>query len=172
MDNDIVPSDYWTHPKYYQYESDEFSSFYKIKKAIEKAKEAGSAKVWMYRAVPKNVKDDKFRNGDWITPSRDYARSEGLGIPEGYRVIAQRVDLKDLWWDANSINEFGFDDGNEYAYQNTKNNRKLTDVITKDNEGNIIPSKRFDKRSDNVAQEPQSSYPGRKQEARTTMLFI
>ena len=101
----------------------------------------------MYRAVPKNIKDDNFRNGDWITPSRKYAQSEGLGITEGYRIIAQLVDLNDLWWDANSINEFGFDDGKEYAYKNTKNNRKLTDVITRDYDGNIIPpSKRFNNR--------------------------
>jgi hypothetical protein len=102
----------------------------------------------MYRAVPKDIKEDNFRNGDWVTPSREYARQEGRMIPGGYRVIAKNVKLKNIWWDGNSINEFGYDDGKEYAYKNTKNNRKLTDVITRDRNGEIVPpSKRFNARA-------------------------
>lgn len=153
MDSDTVPNDYWTEPQYYQADNDEYSSFNKIKSAIEREKKriadgvARPTKIWMYRAVPKNIKDSKFRNGDWISPSRSYAKSEGLGIPEGYRVIAERVNISDVWWDTNSINEFGYDDGKEYAYKNTKNNRKLVDVVTKSSMGKIIPlSERFNSR--------------------------
>jgi hypothetical protein len=88
-----------------------------------------------------------FRNSDWVTPSREYAEGEGAEIPGGYRIIERVVNIKDVWWDANDINEFGYDDGKNYVYKNTKNNRKLNDVITRDSEGNIIPpSKRFNYR--------------------------
>ncbi|RJR10437.1 hypothetical protein C4588_03265, partial [Candidatus Parcubacteria bacterium] len=153
MDNDILPKDYWTHPHYYQADATERSSFYKVKGAVEKQakilKEGSGrpATIWMYRAVPKNIKDDNFRNGDWISPSREYAKLEGLGIPDGYKIIARRVNVSDVWWDANSINEFGYDDGKSYAYKNTKNNRKLVDPVTYDVTGAVIPlSKRFNPR--------------------------
>lgn len=139
----IVPDDYWTHPHYYQNDATERASFYTIKTAIE----SKSQKMWVYRSVPKDVKDDHIRNGDWVSPSREYAKLEGESIPGGYKIIAQRASLKDLWWDVNSINEIGYDDGKEYAYKNTKNNRKLLDAVTYDDEGNVIPlSKRFNSR--------------------------
>jgi hypothetical protein len=144
-DSGLVPDDYWTHPEWYQSQPEERESFAKVTAAMASSKQ----RLWVYRAVPKSVKDAKIRNGDWVTPSRDYARNEGQMIPEGYRLIAQRVDLKDVYWDGNSMAELGYDDGKNYAYANTKNNRKLVDVITRDDDGNIIPlSKRFNKRSD------------------------
>lgn len=157
MDNDIVPKDYWTHPQYYQHGGDEYSSFHKIKSAVELQKKYDSegtgkkARIWVYRSIPKNIKEDTFRNGDWVTPSYEYAKSEGFGIVGGYRVIRARKSLSDLWWDANSINELGFDDGRGYVYKNTKNNRKLIDPITRDDAGKIIPlSKRFNKKSSDI----------------------
>jgi hypothetical protein len=148
MDSGIVPDDYWTHPQYYQYDADEKFSFYTIKLAIERYKETGKSRLWVYRSVPKNIKEGEIRNGDWISPSRDYAEIEGKGIPGGYRIIAERVNLADLWWDGNSINEFGYDDGKNYVYKNTKNNRKLNDIIVRDYDGNIVPpSKRFNYRA-------------------------
>ncbi len=154
----LVPNDYWTHPHWYQSTSDERSSFNKIISALKRldaAKEAGKSGnlvgMWVYRAVPKDVKDGTIRNGDWVSPSKEYAQSEGRPIPEGYKIISQWVPLKNLYWDANSINEMGVDDGKEYAYKNTKNNKKLVDVVTRDDEGNVIPlSKRFNSRSDDT----------------------
>ncbi len=122
-------------------------SFYKMKRAIE----SGRKSIQMYRAVPKNVNESEFRNGDWITPSREYAVSEGQSIPEGYKIITQFVPIDSVWWDANSINEFGYDDGKNYAYKNTKNNKKLLDAVTRDEDGAIIPpSKRFNSRRGEV----------------------
>jgi len=148
----IVPNDYWTHPQYYQSDSTERESFNKVNSAIDRQKRTGKrAGLYVYRAVPKDVKDANIRNGDWVTPSREYARMEGESIPGGYRIISAIPNIDKLWWDANSINELGYDDGNEYAYKNTKNNRKLIDAITYDDDGNIIPlSKRFNSRSDDV----------------------
>ena len=90
-----------------------------------------------------------MRNGDWVTPSKSYAIEHGEHrFGEGrYRIIEQEVEPHHLWWDGNDIREWGFDDGNEYRYQNTRNNRKLNDIVTYDYDGNIIPlSKRFNKR--------------------------
>jgi hypothetical protein len=76
---------------------------------------------------------------------------EGRSIPEGYKIISQKVSLKNLWWDGNSIAELGFDDGKDYAYKNTKNNRKLIDPVTYDENGNVIPlSQRFNQRSADI----------------------
>lgn len=146
-DSGMVPDDYWTHPQWYQAQPEERESFAKVTDALRTT----GQRMWVYRAVPKNAKDGSIRNGDWVTPSRDYARMEGQSISEGYRLIAQRVSLKDLYWDGNSIAELGFDDGKAYAYANTKNNRKLMDVVTRDDDGNIIPlTKRFNKRDDDI----------------------
>jgi hypothetical protein len=151
MDDDTVPKDYWDRPDYYQYYNDEYSSFYKIKKAVELQKQydkegtGKKSRIFVYRAIPKNIKDDNFRNGDWVSPSREYAQREGKQILEGYRIIVKKVDISDLYWDANSINEMGYDDGKNYAYKNTKNNRKLLDPVLYSPSGvYVIPlSKRF-----------------------------
>ena len=129
MDSDLVPSDYWTMPQYYQHGGDEFSSFYKIRDAIKRRKQYATdnvkavVRLVVYRAIPKGVKDDSMRNGDWVTPSYEYAQGEGRLITGGYKIIKANARLEHLWWDANSINELGYDDGSNYVYQNTKNNR-------------------------------------------------
>lgn len=156
---DLVPSDYWDHPEWYTSSAEERESFYKIQKAFriqDSLKEKGNPRepgMWVYRAVDKtrNTKEEKIRNGDWVTPSYDYAANEGKMNPNGYRIIKQFAKLKDLWWDGNSIAELGYDDGNAYAYADTKNNRKLLDAVTYDSFGEVIPlSKRFNKRIDDV----------------------
>lgn len=99
----------------------------------------------MYRAVPSDVKEESFRNGDWVTPSRMYAEHHiELQDWKGGRIIEQEVPVDDVWWNGDDINEWGYDDGKEYAYKNTKNNRKLLEPVTYDDNGNIIPlSERF-----------------------------
>ena len=154
----LVPNDYWDHPEWYTYGAEERESFYKVKDALSKQErwdaegktnykgEPIEAKIWVYRAVDKTVnsKEDHFRNGDWVTPSYDYAVNEGQMNPNGYRIIKKSVSIKDLYWDGNSIAELGYDDGKTYAYRDTVNNRKLLDPVTYDNYGMVIPlSKRF-----------------------------
>ncbi len=153
-DTDLIPKDFWDHPSWYTSDDREMRAFYKVKDAIDRYERNGKAKIRLYRAIPKNVKEDMFRNGDWVTPDRDYAVDEGLGIPEGYRIIWHSVPIEHVWWDVNSIAELGYDDGNEYAYRNTLNNRKLTDAIVRDVDGAIVPpSKRFNYRSNTLFQD-------------------
>ena len=108
--------------------------------------------IKMYRAVPADIKEGSFRNGDWITPSRQYAEHHiELQDWKGGRIIEQEVSVDDIWWNGDDINEWGFDDGNGYAYKNTENNRKILDPVTYDDNGNVIPlSRRFNESNPDV----------------------
>ena len=144
------PDDYFSHPERYSQNTPHgLESVKAINAAIDAIKNGEKdVKVKVYRAVPTSVKEGKLRNGDWVTPSKKYADMHGTNRLEGkYRIIEDEVPATQLWWDGNDANEFGFDDGKEYKYKNAKNNRKLNDLITYDDEGDVIPpSKRFNSR--------------------------
>ena len=145
----MQPEDYFTNPRGYGNDTPHGRESAKaINEALKEIREGNNPKIKIYRAVPKTVKEGKVRNGDWVTPSRIYAEMHGNSRLEGdYRIIEQEVPANNLWWDGNDVNEWGYDDGKEYAYRNTRNNRKLNDLVTRDDQGNIIPlSKRFDYR--------------------------
>lgn len=148
------PDDYFSHPERYSQNTPHgLESVKAINEAIEAIKNGEKdVKVKVYRAVPTSVKEGKLRNGDWVTPSKKYAEMHGTNRLEGkYRIIEDEVPATQLWWDGNDANEFGFDDGKEYRYKNAKNNRKLNDLVTYDDEGDVIPpSKRFNSRKSDI----------------------
>jgi hypothetical protein len=48
--------------------------------------------------------------GDWVTLTRDYAKEHGESALRGkYKIISKKVKAKDVFTDANSIHEFGYD---------------------------------------------------------------
>lgn len=144
------PDDYFTHPERYSQNTPHgLESARSIQAALEALKRGEKGvKVKVYRAVPISVKEGKLRNGDWVTPSKKYAEMHGNSRLEGkYRIIEDEVPANELWWDGNDANEWGYDNGKEYKYKNAKNNRKLNDLVTRDDKGNVIvPSKRFNQR--------------------------
>lgn len=148
------PDDYFSHPERYSQNTPHgLESVKAINEAIDAIKNGEKdVKVKVYRAVPTSVKEGKLRNGDWVTPSKKYAEMHGTNRLEGkYRIIEDEVPATQLWWDGNDANEFGFDDGKEYKYKNAKNNRKLNDLVTYDDEGDVIPpSKRFNSRKSDI----------------------
>ena len=148
------PDDYFSHPERYSQNTPHgLESVKAINEAIEAIKNGEKdVKVKVYRAVPTSVKEGKLRNGDWVTPSKKYAEMHGTNRLEGkYRIIENEVPATQLWWDGNDANEFGFDDGKAYKYKNAKNNRKLNDLVTFDDEGDVIPpSKRFNSRKSDI----------------------
>lgn len=148
------PDDYFSHPERYSQNTPHgLESVKAINEAIEAIKNGEKdVKVKVYRAVPTSVKEGKLRNGDWVTPSKKYAEMHGTNRLEGkYRIIEDEVPATQLWWDGNDANEFGFDDGKAYKYKNAKNNRKLNDLVTYDDDGDVIPpSKRFNSRKQDV----------------------
>lgn len=148
------PDDYFSHPERYSQNTPHgLESVKAINTAIDAIKNGEKdVKVKVYRAVPTSVKEGKLRNGDWVTPSKKYAEIHGNNRLEGkYRIIEDEVPANQLWWDGNDANEFGFDDGKAYKYKNAKNNRKLNDLVTYDDDGDVIPpSKRFNSRKQDV----------------------
>ena len=148
------PDDYFSHPERYSQNTPHgLESVKAINTAIDAIKNGEKdVKVKVYRAVPTSVKEGKLRNGDWVTPSKKYAEMHGENRLEGkYRIIEDEVPATQLWWDGNDANEFGFDDDKEYKYKNAKNNRKLNDLVTYDDEGDVIPpSKRFNSRKSDI----------------------
>lgn len=148
------PDDYFSHPERYSQNTPHgLESVKAINTAIDAIKNGEKdVKVKVYRAVPTSVKEGKLRNGDWVTPSKKYAEMHGTNRLDGkYRIIEDEVPATQLWWDGNDANEFGFDDGKEYKYKNAKNNRKLNDLVTYDDKGDVIPpSKRFNSRKNDI----------------------
>lgn len=148
------PDDYFSHPERYSQNTPHgLESVKAINTAIDAIKNGEKdVKVKVYRAVPTSVKEGKLRNGDWVTPSKKYAEMHGTNRLEGkYRIIEDEVPATQLWWDGNDANEFGFDDGKAYKYKNAKNNRKLNDLVTYDDKGDVIPpSKRFNSRKNDI----------------------
>ena len=144
------PADIFEHPeKYVSGLHTSKESGQAIQAAIDAIKRGEKdVKVKVYRTVPTSVKEGKLRNGDWVTPSKAYAEMHGDNRLEGkYRLIEDEVPASELWWDGNDVNEWGYDNGKHYQYKNARNNRKLNDLVTRDDKGKVIPpSKRFNSR--------------------------
>jgi hypothetical protein len=67
------------------------------------------AEITMYRAVPKDEKITGINAGDWVTLSKDYAKTHGeSALKNDYKILSQKVKAKDLWTNADSIHEFGY----------------------------------------------------------------
>ena len=132
------------------------------KEAIDNVRNAIQKKaktITMYRSVPSDVKEGSFRNGDWVTPSRAYAVDNAKlhGWGDDYNIIEQKVPVDDVWFDGNDIAEWGYGREEDYindtdfAYKNSKNNKKLLDAVTYDDNGNVIPlSQRFNEKKKDV----------------------
>ena len=132
-----------------QYKNESAAAINEALSAIDKGEKPT---VTIYRAVPKSLKEGKVRNGDWFSLSESYVKVHGEHALNGnYRIMKEEVPAENLYWDGNDINEWGYDDRSDYRYKNTKNNRKLNDLVTRDDKGNVIPpSKRFNARKTDV----------------------
>lgn len=138
----LVDEKYWQEPhKYMQTDAIAIESVNAIREAIAAVRRGEkNVKVKVYRAVPTLVKEGKLRNGDWVTPSKDYVKMHGEHRLEGkYRIIEDEVSVNELWWNGNDSREWGFDNGKGYKYKNVKNNRKSDELVTRDDKGNVIP---------------------------------
>ena len=149
------PDDYFSNLRAYGHDTKQGTeSASAIRTAIETIQNGGDVPmVRVFRAVSKDIQEGMFRNGDWVTMSPEYAKIHGelrFGI-DNYRVIRHDVPASQLWWDGNDINEWGFDDGKDYRYKNTLNNRKSNDLATFDDRGVVIPlSQRYDDKKSNI----------------------
>lgn len=80
-------------------------------KLMHDYKNKPDATVVIYRAVPKNVPENiNINPGDWVTINPDYAKMHGESVLKGdYKIIKKEVKASDIFTDADSIHEFGYD---------------------------------------------------------------
>ena len=74
------------------------------------------AEVTIYRAVPNRGGPKQINPGDWVTGSRLYAEQHLEGVSdtdafreEGGTILSKVVKASELFTDANSVNEWGYD---------------------------------------------------------------
>jgi hypothetical protein len=67
------------------------------------------AEITAYRAVPLDASQSALNSGDWVTVSKDYAKSHGESALGGkYKIIEQKVPASFLTTNADSILEQGY----------------------------------------------------------------
>ena len=72
------PDDYFTNLRAYVHDDATIESKRSLKAAIDALNDNEDVTVKVYRAVPKDIKEGMFRNGDWVTPSLLYAENHGV----------------------------------------------------------------------------------------------
>ena len=82
-------------------------------RAISSVRGNPNAEVTIYRGVPNDPDINTINRGDFVTLSPKYAElhaASGYGRSgdEAGKVISQKVKVKDIYWDGNDVNEFGF----------------------------------------------------------------
>lgn len=121
-------------------------------RVIQSARNNPDKQITVYRAVPADLKETRLRNGDWVAIVKQYAIEHGNRVLDGnFKIIEMTVPAKYLYGNGDSINEWGYDNGNRNeVYKNTANNVKTLEV-TYDNSGELIPlSKRYDERKKDI----------------------
>jgi len=106
----LYPDDVYSFngPRYYSsgmdYDGEAFS-------VIHAARGRRDKQVRIYRAIPKNLpKTTKINPGDWVAIVRKYAVDHGRSALNGnYRIISKLVSARDLFTDADSVQEWGYD---------------------------------------------------------------
>lgn len=112
---------------------------------IRRMKNRPNAEVTIYRAIPKSFKGTAIGDGDWVSLSRTYTEQHGENTLDGdYKIAMKKVKANELYWNGDSINEFGYDSGNNNYRSSEVNRNKSSELITRTDSGRIIPlSKRF-----------------------------
>ena len=80
---------------------------------IKSVKGNPDAEVTIYRGVPDEESITDINPGDFVTLSKKYAElhaASGYGRSgdEAGKIISKKVKVKDIYWDQNDVNEFGY----------------------------------------------------------------
>lgn len=109
IDRMVTDNDFYNHLHHYYDggQSNPTRADLESAAAIRSARGKPDMKITIYRAVPPGV--DEINGHDWVTLSKAYAREhiESNGEPD-WKIISRKVPVRELWWDANSISEFGW----------------------------------------------------------------
>ena len=94
----------------YEHWDESFTYINNIIRKQKAWKDISNETITAYRAVPKNIKQDKLVDGDWVTFSKWYAKDHWMNrFDWNYKLIEEEVPVKNVWWDWNDINEWGYD---------------------------------------------------------------
>jgi hypothetical protein len=90
----------------------------RVKRRLAAGADPKKLTVRAYRAVPNGVESSGLTAHDWVTLSKRYAVTHGESRfgPGEYRIIEQDVPVRHLFWDGNSIYEWGYDPSNEVRF--------------------------------------------------------
>jgi hypothetical protein len=65
--------------------------------------------VTIYRAVPNDAKITEIKDGDWVTPTKGYAKIHGeSNLNDDYKIISAEVKAKDIYTSGDSWHEWGY----------------------------------------------------------------
>lgn len=106
-----LPHDIYQNMHHYNFGADG-ESFGEATRALHKARGNPDAKVHVYRALPAEHAHKGINPGDWVTPSKAYARQHGQQYSEtgddDWPVIRASVRAGDLHTDGDDLREWGY----------------------------------------------------------------
>jgi len=108
-----LPHDIYENMHHYNFTGDPHDeSFGEARRALHKARGNPDAKVHVYRALPAEHAHKGINPGDWVTPSKAYARQHGQQYSEtgddDWPVIRATVRAGDLHTDGDDLREWGY----------------------------------------------------------------
>lgn len=116
--NNLYPKDIYSQDAYRLYSAgEEYDGL--AMSILQSVKYRPNAKITIYRAVSKSS-GSQINVGDWVTTTRQYAKDHGESNLNGdYKILKKEVHARDIFTDANSIHEFGYDPQPRLKPENT-----------------------------------------------------
>jgi hypothetical protein len=125
--NGVYPADVYTHASWYAHDNDEYEGWYAALRRRDKPR------AWqtMYRALPcgEPRKPRMFRQGDWVTLSKNYAKSHAKHPSDPSKdmcVIEARARAECLFTSGDSLAEWGYWCEHKRGTTISRPRRKLT----------------------------------------------
>jgi len=110
--NKIYPDDIYSlnAARLYGHGGDDVAMDKRTAQIVRSFRGKPDAEITIYRAVPKDETIKDINAGDWVTINKDYAKQHGESILQGkYKILERKVKVKDVWTNADSIHEYGYD---------------------------------------------------------------
>jgi hypothetical protein len=108
----IYPDDVYSAnaARFYGHGGDEVAMDRRTVQIAQSLRGKPDAEVTIYRAVPKDEKIKDINAGDWVTINKQYADLHGNSALRGnYKILERKVKAKDIYTNADSIHEYGYD---------------------------------------------------------------
>lgn len=119
--NRTYPDDLYSKDGARYYGDGNIATDSQIHRLIVSLKGKPDSDVKIYRAVPKGATAD-INPGDWVTPSRAYAKMHGGRWEQGTDIIFKTVKARELFTEGNSLYEFGWSPEGSANYSISKGN--------------------------------------------------